>query len=445
MITRVEISGFKTFTDFSVDLAPLSVIAGANASGKSNFLDALHIIKGLATGKTLEEANGRLGSASLLFTNYGAGRKADKMSFAVELLLPLIEVPKTEVPLYSANRLRYEVEVANDHHNRQHFLITQERLSVIGSDQDSWTKEHLPPKTCDKFVRQPIHPGGDIMGRSFNLMPDNVPENFLSSSEGNHTVTWLSSQTNGQYPQASAVRKYFGNQHLVDLIAPEHYSNFDNPEKNNSVILRELQNMVRDRPGDIRFISRKVSTIAKEIRKVEVEVDSFDRVSVIGINKDDAKFISSHLSEGTLRTIALATLLYRDTDQQTILLEEPENGIDPRVLKKFIGILSDMVMYPDDPSAPIVQVICTTHSPIMLDLIVGQDTPQRIKGYLAWTYNKTVFRDQETPRTVVTTLMEAINPNIIKVPVPESRRERSTLFQAKRYMSPERLTTLKDD
>jgi len=61
MITRVEISGFKSFTGFAVDLAPLSVIAGANASGKSNFLDALQIIKGLATGKTLEEANGRRG------------------------------------------------------------------------------------------------------------------------------------------------------------------------------------------------------------------------------------------------------------------------------------------------------------------------------------------------------------------------------------------------
>lgn len=442
MITRVEISGFKTFTDFSVDLAPLSVIAGANASGKSNFLDALRIIKGLATGKTLGEANGRLGSASLLFTNYGAGRKADRIAFAVELLIPLIKDPKTKAILNVANRLRYEIEIANDPHNNQYFLITQERLSVIGSNKDNWTKEYLNPKTSNQFLRQPVHPGGDVMGRTFTLNPETVPANHRTSGHGNHEISWLSSQTNGQYPEASAVRKYFLNQHFVDLIAPEHFSNFDNPGKNNSLVLRELQEMVSDRPQDIRAVSRTVSTIAKEISKVEVEVDSFDRVSVIGINKDDAKFISAHLSEGTLRTIALATLLHRDVPQQTILLEEPENGIDPRVLKKFVGILCDMVMYPDDPSAPLVQVICTTHSPLVLDLVVTEDQPQRSKGYLARTHNKTVVRG-EVKQTVVTTTITPVIANIT-APIPESRTERATLYQAKRYIETGRSENLQD-
>lgn len=261
MITRVEISGFKTFTDFSVDLAPLSVIAGANASGKSNFLDALQIIKGLATGKTLEEANGRRGSAAGLFTNYGLNQRADKMSFAVELLLPLKPIEDNNDPRATANRLRYELEISNDQHDHQYFLITKERLALIGSQKDKWVEEYLASGMRDQFVSQPTSPGGDIMGRAF-IVPDHIPANHISSHDQRNEVTWLSGQVNGKYPQASAVKQYFENQHFIDLNAVENFSNFDTPSKNGSLILRELQKMARDRPEDVRALSRRVSTIA---------------------------------------------------------------------------------------------------------------------------------------------------------------------------------------
>ena len=44
MITRIELDGFKTFQDFSLDLAPLQVIVGANGAGKSNLFDALRLL-----------------------------------------------------------------------------------------------------------------------------------------------------------------------------------------------------------------------------------------------------------------------------------------------------------------------------------------------------------------------------------------------------------------
>jgi AAA15 family ATPase/GTPase len=34
MLTRIEIDGFKTFERFVLDLEPLTVLAGANASGQ---------------------------------------------------------------------------------------------------------------------------------------------------------------------------------------------------------------------------------------------------------------------------------------------------------------------------------------------------------------------------------------------------------------------------
>ncbi len=44
MLTSVRLQGFKSFADATVKLAPLTVLIGANGSGKSNFLDAMQIL-----------------------------------------------------------------------------------------------------------------------------------------------------------------------------------------------------------------------------------------------------------------------------------------------------------------------------------------------------------------------------------------------------------------
>jgi len=41
MIKRIKIKGYKSLADVDVELKPLTVLLGANASGKSNFLDAV--------------------------------------------------------------------------------------------------------------------------------------------------------------------------------------------------------------------------------------------------------------------------------------------------------------------------------------------------------------------------------------------------------------------
>ena len=44
MITRIEIDGYKSFDGFALDLPPFAVLVGANASGKSNLLEAVDLL-----------------------------------------------------------------------------------------------------------------------------------------------------------------------------------------------------------------------------------------------------------------------------------------------------------------------------------------------------------------------------------------------------------------
>ena len=50
MLTRIEIDGFKSFTNFSMEFSPLTIIAGLNASGKSNLFvnPGIHLVKLIA-------------------------------------------------------------------------------------------------------------------------------------------------------------------------------------------------------------------------------------------------------------------------------------------------------------------------------------------------------------------------------------------------------------
>ncbi|MDZ7331216.1 MAG: AAA family ATPase [candidate division KSB1 bacterium] len=56
MIKRIRIEGYTSFRALDLELKPLAVIFGPNASGKSNILDAIFLISRLATQKNINEA-----------------------------------------------------------------------------------------------------------------------------------------------------------------------------------------------------------------------------------------------------------------------------------------------------------------------------------------------------------------------------------------------------
>ena len=55
MLKRIRLKDFKSFVDEEVEVAPLTLLVGANASGKSNFLDAIRFLQGLFFDLSLDE------------------------------------------------------------------------------------------------------------------------------------------------------------------------------------------------------------------------------------------------------------------------------------------------------------------------------------------------------------------------------------------------------
>src|SRR5947209_1411537 len=169
MITQIELDGFKTFKDFSVELAPFQVIVGPNGSGKSNLFDALRLLSRLAKMDVLSAFQGARGEDDELFTILPDGKTLDRMQLAVEMLVdrkvqddlatallspvsPLGEMSvahKVQDDLgekgeLKYTRLRYEVEVVLwiDQYGLERPYLAHESLKAIPREKDYWYKKY---------------------------------------------------------------------------------------------------------------------------------------------------------------------------------------------------------------------------------------------------------------------------------------------------------------
>ena len=63
MIERIVIENFKSLRSVDLTLGRVNLFVGTNASGKSNFLEALRVLEGIGNGFTIGEIlNGKPGS-----------------------------------------------------------------------------------------------------------------------------------------------------------------------------------------------------------------------------------------------------------------------------------------------------------------------------------------------------------------------------------------------
>lgn len=55
MVERIQVRGFKSVENAALSFAPLTLLIGTNASGKSNLLEAVQLLAWTASGQRLGE------------------------------------------------------------------------------------------------------------------------------------------------------------------------------------------------------------------------------------------------------------------------------------------------------------------------------------------------------------------------------------------------------
>ncbi len=111
-------------------------------------------------------------------------------------------------------------------------------------------------------------------------------------------------------------------------------------------------------------IVETMSYVLPYARDLQPSITSeLERKAYLQLTEADFKVPGWMLSTGTLRMLALLALLRHPSPPPLIVVEEIENGLDPRSIHLIVEEIRNAVL------SGVTQVIVTTHSPYLLDLL----------------------------------------------------------------------------
>ena len=385
MLTYIKINGFKSFHNFEMEFTPFTVIAGANASGKSNLFDALTLLSRLAETDNLKRAfSEQRGEFIEMFTQYGDDKYADEIHFAVEMLVnrKVKDAWGSEAEL-KYTRLRYELNIRRftNQSGLEDLEVTNESLVKLNHNEDKWIRI-IPKKSLDNW-RPRVATGK----RGASYIETSLEENISTvlvpqdGSQGNRrrfplnkaTRTVLSSFDAIDFPHVLAAKEEMKSWKFLQL-NPDDLRQATSKNRGEDIISSSGKNLAaalyRIKQIDsynLKDISRKLNSFLPNFTEVDVIDDNENKQYLIKLKDVDKKEFSSRvLSEGTLRILALCILEFDDKHTGLLCFEEPENGIHPFRIKAMTNLLKDLSSNFNDIDSPIRQVIVNTHSPVLV-------------------------------------------------------------------------------
>jgi predicted ATPase len=121
------------------------------------------------------------------------------------------------------------------------------------------------------------------------------------------------------------------------------------------------------------LIRADLASLVPGIRSLDVKAEG-DGLTVEIESADGQRFPSRVLSDGTLRILALSTLLRAGPAGALVAIEEPENGLYPARMRTLVERLLGATAASEPP-----QVLVTSHSPVVLAALV--DHPEAIRCF----------------------------------------------------------------
>jgi hypothetical protein len=126
--------------------------------------------------------------------------------------------------------------------------------------------------------------------------------------------------------------------------------------------------------GVLADIAGELAAIIPGVLDVYASRDEADREYKAAIAlRDGFLFPASVVSDGTLRVLALLTLLHDPRHRGLVCFEEPENGVHPARLRTLVQQLQSLVTDPSNDKgqerSPLSQLLLNSHSPVVLSSV----------------------------------------------------------------------------
>ena len=328
-LQSVRIKNFKAIIDSkTVKFGPLTAFIGHNGAGKSSLIEALETYQSIVRDGLDIAMQRWLGIEHVRHKALEAKERAGKIVNPIAFELAIGASPSKPT--------RLEIKVNNDPAANRMFISDERVRFDDGSEMD---------------------------------------RGLVSEKMAEHSIGELSS---GRSLIIKQIRKDFPEaQHILDwqflLLQPERMG-FPIPQQRTSGVVRLAKDgsniadyLLDIRRIDVNAFNGIVETMAFVLpyaRDIQPAITSeLERKTWLQLTEADFKVPGWMLSTGTLRLLALLALLRHPKPPPLIVVEEIENGLDPRSIHLIVEEIRNAVL------EGVTQVVLTTHSPYLLDLL----------------------------------------------------------------------------
>ncbi|MGO4222298.1 AAA family ATPase [Lysobacter sp. TAF61] len=330
-ITRVALRNYRSIGQCDVALGPLTYLVGANGAGKSNFIDALHLVTDALTTSLDQALNLRGGLGEVRRRSAGH-------------------------PTHFSIRLDFNIEGQAGHYafnvgalKNRGFEVQTEELSLGGQGKGPFYRVER----------------GEVKASSEGTAPSLTNDRLALVA-----MSGLSS-FRPVFDAITAMGFYNLNPKLMrDLQKPQEGRLLKPVGENIASVIGHLERVNPEAVSAIEEYLRTVVPTVHEIGRLQIgpmETLQF-RQDVPGV-KDPWRFTAQNMSDGTLRALGVLTALFqsnRDFAPTLIGIEEPETALHPGASAALREALQR--------ASTQTQVIVTSHSPDLLDDSSVKDT-----------------------------------------------------------------------
>jgi predicted ATPase len=391
MLKKLILENWKSFRYAELDIDPLTILIGTNASGKSNAIDALIFLQQIVQSQSLQTA---LAGASIRGGIGWAARKPETQ-FTLKVLVgsddeytdylySITVETSPHVRSVSESLVKIKQQMKIDQSPNKVFLFQTEYKPNYGS-----IVKILPE--IEESVQQIESP--------FSILAP-LGIGYVHTSNGHPPSRMGKEVANG----ISTVINVLKNISILDPVPSQmrDYSRLsDSLQSDASNIAGVLADLPAGKKTEVESILASYLTKLpeREIQKVWVETVGLGLDAMLYCEEQwdpkqpTMKIDAKSMSDGTLRFLAILTALLTRPEGSQIVIEEVDNGLHPSRSNLLLKMLREL------GEKRKIDILVTTHNPALLDELGPRMIPFIVVAH----------RDPETGESKLTLLEDLDN------------------------------------
>jgi predicted ATPase len=376
MIKLIEVTNFRSLRYISQPLGAFHVLIGANATGKTTFLDVIKLMADIVTNGIDKAIFDRVSH----FDELTYACKGGDIEMAIEAELPA-EI-KANFNGNGFDSIRYEIRIGTIIETGE-IAIKDERVTLFLESSQTLTKrgqKTLFPEYVsgnNVFSKKLKSPFKSIATKKFGGNDVFAVEPTRDQGKGSG---WIPTFKLGvkksalgnipeditKFPASSWLKSFFKEGVQLFVLDSLNMRNPSPPgqgiqfKTDGSNLPWVIENLKKDSRRFSQWLEH-IRTALPDIKDIITVEREEDRKRYIKIKYETGIEVPSWLvSDGTLRLLALTIPAYLKDLRGMFLIEEPENGIHPKAIETIFLSLSSVYK---------AQILLASHSPIILGLV----------------------------------------------------------------------------